>query len=99
MRSVTSTPRRTYRGYQRRWRLLQLVLALAGMLVVYQLAWQYYFSGYNIPDEEIDSVTGRKRFRRHQDRLKKYDPQQGIHVATYVRNAEKENGMKRNDCE
>jgi hypothetical protein len=80
---LTSKPR-TYRGYQRRGRLLQLVLALAVMLVVYQLAWQYYLAGYNIPDQDIDPVSGRKRFRRHQDRLKKYDPQQGIHVPTYV---------------
>jgi len=52
------------------------------MLSVYQVLWKFYLAGVNIPDVEIDKVTGRKRIRRRPDKLKKRDHQKGQDIPT-----------------
>jgi hypothetical protein len=48
----------------------------------YQVLWNYYLAGVNVPDYEIDMETGRKRVRRRPEHLKKLDPQTGKEVPT-----------------
>jgi hypothetical protein len=60
----------------------KLLIWLALILGSYQMLWSYYLAGINIPDVEIDKVTGQKRVRRRPDQLVKRDHVAGIDVPT-----------------
>ena len=53
-------------------------------LAAYQVLWSYFLAGYNIPDVEIDKLTGQKRIRRRPDKLHKHDPITHQEIPTYV---------------
>ena len=42
-------------------------------LTAYQVLWSYWLAGINVPDYEIDKMTGQKRIRRRPDLLVKHD--------------------------
>ena len=69
------------RGLRRRL-VLKLLIWVALILGAYQILWSYYLAGVNIPDFEIDKVTGQKRVRRRPDKLVKRDPVAGKDVPT-----------------
>jgi hypothetical protein len=53
--------------------LLKVVGFLAILLAFYQTLWVYWLAGVNIPDVEVDKLTGQKRIRRRPDKLRKRD--------------------------
>lgn len=69
------------RGSRKRL-VLKLLIWLALILGTYQLLWSYYLAGLNIPDFEIDKITGQKRVRRRPDKLVKRDQNTGKDVPT-----------------
>jgi hypothetical protein len=69
------------RGLRKRL-VLKLLIWVALILGAYQMLWSYYLAGVNIPDFEIDKVTGQKRVRRRPDKLVKRDPVAGKDVPT-----------------
>ena len=69
------------RGLRKRL-VLKLLIWVALILGAYQILWSYYLAGVNIPDFEIDKVTGQKRVRRRPDKLVKRDPVAGKDVPT-----------------
>ena len=60
----------------------RILVWIALLLAAYQVLWTWYLAGVNIPDVEIDPLTGQQKVRRRPDRLRKYDPEQGKGVAT-----------------
>jgi hypothetical protein len=60
----------------------KLLIWLALILGTYQMLWSYYLAGLNIPDVEIDKITGQKRTRRRPDKLVKRDYVAGVNVPT-----------------
>lgn len=78
---LPSTKENNGRGLRKR--MLFKVLIWAGLVLgAYQLLWSYYLAGYNIPDFEIDKITGQKRIRRRPDKLVKRDFTSGLDVPT-----------------
>jgi hypothetical protein len=77
--SSASTKGNDGRGLRKRL-VLKLLIWLALILGAYQMLWSYYLAGINIPDFEIDKVTGQKRVRRRPDKLVKRDHVAGINV-------------------
>ena len=69
------------RGHRKRL-LCKVLVWVALTLSVYQVLWKFYLAGVNIPDVEIDKVTGQKRIRRRPDKLKKRDYEKGKDVPT-----------------
>jgi hypothetical protein len=69
------------RGLRKRL-VCKLLIWLALILGAYQMLWSYYLAGINIPDFEIDKVTGQKRVRRRPDKLVKRDHVAGKDVPT-----------------
>jgi hypothetical protein len=69
------------RGLRKRL-VLKVLIWVALILGAYQLLWSYYLAGLNIPDVEIDKVTGQKRVRRRPDKLVKRDYVAGKDVPT-----------------
>jgi hypothetical protein len=76
-----STKGNNGRGGRKRL-VCKLLIWLALILGAYQMLWSYYLAGINIPDIEIDKVTGQKRVRRRPDQLVKRDHVAGIDVPT-----------------
>jgi hypothetical protein len=76
-----STKGNNGRGGRKRL-VCKLLIWFALILGAYQMLWSYYLAGINIPDIEIDKVTGQKRVRRRPDQLVKRDHVAGIDVPT-----------------
>jgi hypothetical protein len=80
--SVTSnTKGNDGRGLRKRL-VCKVLIWFALGIGAYQILWSYYLAGLNIPDIEIDKITGQKRIRRRPDKLVKRDHVAGINVPT-----------------
>jgi hypothetical protein len=78
------TSRSLISSFAGRGLLLKVVGFLAILLAFYQTLWVYWLAGVNIPDVEIDKLTGQKRIRRRPDKLRKRDHIARKDVPTYV---------------
>jgi hypothetical protein len=67
---------------QRNRLFCRISLWIALGLAAYQVLWTYWLAGVNIPDYEVDKVTGQKRIRRRPEHLKKHDHFLGVDVPT-----------------
>jgi hypothetical protein len=77
----SSTKENSGRGFRKRL-VCKVVIWIALLTAAYQLLWSYYLAGLNIPDFEIDKITGQKRIRRRPDKLTKRDHSAGLDVPT-----------------
>jgi hypothetical protein len=81
-RSIISTSTTARRSNKACW--FRFCLWIGAGLAAYQVVWSYWLAGLNIPDVEIDKVTGQKRIRRRPHKLLKHDPVTNQQVPTYV---------------
>ena len=81
--SASSTKGNDGRGSRKRV-LCRITIWVGVLLAVYQILWSYWLAGLNIPDVEIDKVTGQKRIRRRPHLLRKHDHVAHQDVPTYV---------------